>query len=117
MKTVQLFRSLCIVLFLTAAFAGCKKENEELTTEPLSDYLPTQPGKYIVYKLDSLVFTNFGTNSILRSYQEKHEVDAESRHAERDQQGHCSAGRRRPAMSRRGRLAHARGGRAGFANE
>ena len=77
MKTVNLFRSLCVLLFLTAAFSSCKKENEELSTEPLSDYLPTIPGKYIVYRLDSLVFTNFGTNSILRSYQEKHEVDAE----------------------------------------
>ncbi|MDQ3277879.1 MAG: hypothetical protein M3Q06_06110 [Bacteroidota bacterium] len=76
MKTVQLMRAICAALFIAAVSFGCKKETEELTTEPLADYIPTQPGKYIVYQLDSTLFTNFGTSTVVRSYQEKHQVDA-----------------------------------------
>lgn len=76
MKPVQLMRTFCVALILAAVCFSCKKETEEFTTEPLSDYLPTQTGKYIIYQLDSTVFTNFGTNTVVRSYQEKHEVDA-----------------------------------------
>jgi len=36
-----------------------------------------QPGKYITYRLDSLVFTNFGKNTEIHKYQMKHEIDAE----------------------------------------
>lgn len=77
MKTVTLTRFLFFPLLFAVACIGCKKETEELSVEPLSDYLPTQTGKYIIYQLDSTVFTNFGTSVELRSYQEKHEVDAE----------------------------------------
>jgi len=60
----------CIVFF------GCDKQTEEFTSAPLSDYLPLQVGKYITYRLDSTVFTNFGTVTELHSYQEKQIVDA-----------------------------------------
>lgn len=55
---------------------SCKKETEEFQTEPLSTYLPTQAGKYITYRTDSTLFTNFGATTVIRSYQEKHEVNA-----------------------------------------
>lgn len=42
----------------------------------MADYLPMQAGKYRTYQLDSTVFTNFGTSIEVRSYQEKHVVDA-----------------------------------------
>lgn len=58
-------------------FFGCKKQTEEFTTAPLSDYYPLQVGKYITYRLDSTVFTNFGTSTEVHSYQEKQLVDAQ----------------------------------------
>ena len=51
-------------------------EKESFQTEPLTDYLPVTPGKYITYRLDSTVFTNFGRNTEVHSYQEKHVIDA-----------------------------------------
>ena len=39
--------------------------------------MPLQPGKYITYRLDSLIFTNFGTVAVTRRYQMKHVVDAQ----------------------------------------
>jgi hypothetical protein len=34
----------------------------------VTDYMQLQPGKYITYRLDSLVFTNFGTQDTVVSY-------------------------------------------------
>ena len=64
------------ILFAGILFSSCSKETEEFETEALSEYLPTQTGKYISYRVDSTVFINFGANIIVRSYQEKHQVDA-----------------------------------------
>ncbi|MDQ6609491.1 MAG: hypothetical protein M3Y85_06700 [Bacteroidota bacterium] len=63
-------------LLAAVFFFSCKKETEVFQTEALSTYLPTQPGKYITYRLDSTLFTNFGASVVVHSYQEKHEVDA-----------------------------------------
>jgi hypothetical protein len=57
-------------------FFSCNRETEQLQMEPLSDYVPLQVGKYLTYRLDSTVFTNFGTAVAVRSFQEKHIVDA-----------------------------------------
>ena len=57
-------------------FFGCDKKTEEFTSASLSDYLPLQVGKYITYRLDSTVFTNFGTVTVVKYYQEKQIVDA-----------------------------------------
>ena len=64
------------ILFAGILFSSCSKETEEFQTEALADYLPTQPGKYITYRVDSTVFINFGANIVIRSYQEKHQIDA-----------------------------------------
>lgn len=78
MKTRKPIKAYFFVLLLTvAAFFGCvKTETETYQTDPLSAYLPLQPGKYITYRTDSTVFVNFGTNTVVRSYQEKHVVEA-----------------------------------------
>src|SRR5438309_968141 len=55
MRVHQLFFFLAIV-----TISSCKKETETLQTEALSSYIPTQTGKYITYRLDSTIFTNFG---------------------------------------------------------
>lgn len=57
-------------------FTQCKKTTEEFTSAPLSDYLNLQVGKYIIYRLDSTEFVNFGQNTIYTHYQAKDEIDA-----------------------------------------
>src|SRR5687767_13935146 len=51
-------------------------EKEEFTSEPINDYFLLTPGKYISYRLDSLVFTNFGRTIETHRYQVKEQVDA-----------------------------------------
>lgn len=67
--------SITLLLVAGLVFSGCKKESTTLELEPLSDYVPLQKGKYITYRLDSTVFTNFGRNTEVHYYQEKHLVD------------------------------------------
>ncbi|HWJ92987.1 MAG TPA: hypothetical protein VNR87_17860 [Flavisolibacter sp.] len=55
---------------------SCKKKTEDFTSPEMSEYLPLQTGKFITYRLDSLVFKNFGSVAETHSYQEKHVVDA-----------------------------------------
>ncbi|MEQ1676792.1 MAG: hypothetical protein ABL876_08830 [Chitinophagaceae bacterium] len=56
---------------------SCNPEKEDFTSEPLKDYLPLVAGKYITYRIDSTVFTNFGRTTEVHSYQVKHVVDAQ----------------------------------------
>ena len=75
MRLTTAFR-LCFLIVTAVTLFSCSK-TEELATDKLSDYLPLQPGKYITYRLDSLVYTNFGTIAVTRRYQVKHVVDAQ----------------------------------------
>jgi hypothetical protein len=69
-------RSIFIVIIsFVCIFSACKK-NDSFTVEPISDYYPLVVGKYITYDLDSLVFTNFGTELDTFHYQVKYSVDA-----------------------------------------
>lgn len=75
-------RSKNLIFYLAVAsllftFISCEKEIEEFKTEGVADYLPSTVGKYIIYRLDSTVFTNFGKNEEVHKYQVKHEVDAQ----------------------------------------
>jgi len=74
------FRAFSRLTFLVIAAAitlfSCN-EKEELTTEALSDYVPLTVGKYITYRIDSMVFTNFGRSTEIHKYQVKHQVDAQ----------------------------------------
>lgn len=69
-------RLLPFLILATVALIGCEKKEEELNTQPLSDYYPMQVGKYVTYNLDSTVFINFGRVKIVRSYQVRFTVDA-----------------------------------------
>ncbi|HEX2533924.1 MAG TPA: hypothetical protein VHK69_09325 [Chitinophagaceae bacterium] len=67
--------SLCLLALL---LSGCSTKTEELDAsqfdkERLLEYIPTQTGKYIIYRLDSTVYTNFNRDKEVHSYQEKHE--------------------------------------------
>ena len=66
---------LIIALFSIAGFYSCD-EKEELVSEDIAAYLPLVPGKYITYRLDSMVFTSFGSVTEIHKYQVKHQVDA-----------------------------------------
>lgn len=72
-------RSLLSILTIAVIMAtvSCKKSNQEFQSASLSEYYPLETGKYITYNLDSLVYINFGTSSVIRSYQVKYEVDAQ----------------------------------------
>ena len=68
---------LTLIACLLVSLFSCSDKSEEFVTEPLSDYLPLQPGKYITYRIDSLVFVNFQRDIETHSYQVKHVVDTE----------------------------------------
>jgi hypothetical protein len=74
MKPVRLFIHSLGFTFLLACLS-CSKKTEVFTTEPISDYLPLEQGKYITYRVDSTVFTNLGRNEEIHKYQVKHVVD------------------------------------------
>ncbi len=68
--------------FTLFSLLACENKTEELDGAPyqperLKELVPLQVGKYIIYRLDSTVFTNFGRNEEIHTYQEKHLVDAE----------------------------------------
>lgn len=67
---------LLLILGICSSVLFSCNEKEELVTEPLTDYIPLAAGKYITYRLDSLVFTNFGRTTEIHKYQVKHQVDA-----------------------------------------
>ena len=75
-KVLMSYR-LVIVTIALFSFFSCSDKTEEFVTEPLSDYMPLQVGKYITYRIDSLVFTNFQRDEEIHSYEVKHVVDAE----------------------------------------
>lgn len=75
MNTVQLMKAAGALLLSLLILSSCKKETEQIQPESLSSYMPLQAGKYITYRTDSTLFTNFGTVTTIHSYQEKHQVD------------------------------------------
>lgn len=77
MNPFKLMRACYSLLFVTITFlVSCSKETEEFETEALANYLPTQTGKYITYRVDSTLFPNFGGSTVVHSYQEKHQIDS-----------------------------------------
>ncbi|MEO7922427.1 MAG: hypothetical protein ABIR30_02025 [Chitinophagaceae bacterium] len=74
MKPLYAIRFGLIFLFILSIFS-CN-EKEEFVTETSSDYYPQAVGKYITYRIDSMVFTNFGRNTEIHKYQVKHVIEA-----------------------------------------
>ncbi len=75
MRLLSSTRISILAVFFTAALFSCN-EKEVFTTEPLEDYMPLTVGKYITYRVDSLVFTSFGRATEIHKYQVKHVIDA-----------------------------------------
>lgn len=68
---------LSILALVSVTLFSCSTEKEEFKTDALNDYMPLVVGKYITYRLDSLVFKQFGRVTETHEYQVKHQVDAE----------------------------------------
>lgn len=68
-----------VILMAVFSLQSCNKEDEGIKTAPLSTYFPAQVGKYISYRLDSVVFLSFGTSSVIHSYDVKYLTEAEIR--------------------------------------
>jgi hypothetical protein len=71
MKKLQIY-FLILCFFIVNS---CRK-TAAFPSDQLSDYMQLQVGKYITYRLDSLVFINFGTQDSIASYLAKDIVDA-----------------------------------------
>jgi hypothetical protein len=69
------FPRICLLALSSLIFFSCKNEVENFSSDDVKDYIPLATGKYITYRLDSTVFTDFGRSTALRSYQVKHVVD------------------------------------------
>jgi hypothetical protein len=72
---IQSFTRTSLLAILVSSLFSCN-EKEEFVTDKISEYMLQIPGKYITYRLDSLVFTNFGRNIETHRYQVKEQVDA-----------------------------------------
>ncbi len=76
MKTIS--KLLFLAGALSAVLLSCSKSTtENYTSASINDYSPLVVGKYIIYQVDSTVFTNFQSVVTIRKYQVKNEVDAQ----------------------------------------
>jgi hypothetical protein len=50
-------------------------QKDNFSSAQLTDYMNLSVGKYVTYRMDSLVFTNFGQTQETHSYQAKDVVD------------------------------------------
>jgi hypothetical protein len=66
-----------VVLFLSVQLTGCDKKNDNFSNDAVTDYVNLQTGKYIIYRLDSTSFINFGQKDTTVSYQAKEVVEGE----------------------------------------
>jgi hypothetical protein len=65
-----------LLVFTALIIFSCSK-TDDFKTDQVSDYVPLIKDKYITYRVDSTVFTNFGRTTETHSYEEKNIVDAE----------------------------------------
>jgi len=76
----SVFTTLLFLVVLGILIISCNKKVEVVDTDYQKERLtelimPLEKGKYITYRLDSTVFTNFGRNTEIHSYLVKHIVD------------------------------------------
>jgi hypothetical protein len=57
--------------------SSCTETKTELQSPPLASYFPTTVGKYITYRIDSTIPTQFGADTTVRSYRVRDTYDAE----------------------------------------
>lgn len=64
-----------LFIFTIFILSSCSDKTEQFETELLSEYMPLAPGKYITYRVDSLVFPDFGRSTAIHKYQQKNVAD------------------------------------------
>jgi hypothetical protein len=80
---ISVLTSVIVLIFISFLVLSCGKETEvvdgtDFQKERLTELImPLQPGKFITYRVDSMVFTNFQRNTEIHKYQVKHVVDAQ----------------------------------------
>lgn len=74
MKKCITYVTICGLLFYSILFAACNKK-EDFTSDAVTDYMNLQVGKYVIYRLDSTRFVNFGQTDTVISYQAKDVVE------------------------------------------
>lgn len=69
------FRFIIYALLVAISF-GCSKTTETFSSKSIRSYMPLEIGKFIVYNLDSTVYTNLGSKIEVRSYQIKDTIQS-----------------------------------------
>lgn len=64
-----------VILFLAVLITACTEKKLDLESPALAEYFPLQKGKYITYRLDSTVLTQFGRDTTVRTYRVRDLVD------------------------------------------
>ncbi len=75
MRLLTISRLSLLAIIITCLFSCSEKE--QFVTDSISDYYPTVVGKYITYRVDSMVFTNFGRNTEIHKYQVKQVIESQ----------------------------------------
>jgi hypothetical protein len=75
-SSTRRMRKAFFTLALLVFFSACKR-TETLATISLEEIAPLKIGKYITYRLDSLVFVNSGKTAEIHRYRIKHVVEQE----------------------------------------
>lgn len=76
-KTVLILKTTLAAVCLILVALGCKR-TETLESMIIEELAPLQVGKYITYRLDSLVFTNSGKTEETRRYRVRHLIERQS---------------------------------------
>lgn len=77
MTALKRYTCFVIVTLLFFSLQFCKKQTDNFAVQSYKDYAPLEVGKYIIYRMDSMVFVNFDTEKEIHSYQAKDLVEAE----------------------------------------
>jgi hypothetical protein len=72
---IQFLPRFIVIVFAASFLFSCNEKEEFVSPENISDFIPLASGKYITYRVDSLVYTGFGRVTEIHSYQVKHQVD------------------------------------------
>lgn len=65
------------ILTVVILLYACNKKDTSMNSTQLIEYMPLQAGKYIHYRLDSMLFIDFGQRDTVVSYDAKDVVDGE----------------------------------------
>ena len=64
-----------ILPFFLLFFIDACKKTDTFQSDQLTDYLQLQVGKYIIYRMDSIQYINFGTEDTIVSYLAKDVIE------------------------------------------